>query len=326
MFNLGIAKEILIKIRGKLLNQLSLTQLNVYVRNARPYILEIFMKRIVLSLGLCLAFVTPNYAANDAAHKLNKTIANVLAPFQNANTYAKCQFNTVEINDERAVKVSLNGRYRKSGLNNKVALIVDNLDYNYGDGSAPTTIFKSQAVLDLTKFVSQELLNGIFEYAGQWIEQYGSEYSEDYGDAASVRGVITSTKRDGRGNYIALSGLISAKIDLAKLPEDISRNEVAVTEAVISFSLDVKKGLNVDGYVVSNPDYLGFQSDAVGLKELLDGLLSQNKEVLANLHDYISLFDDEVEMLLESGGINNLGRISSSFGSVQRVMNLPAKK
>ena len=238
------------------------------------------MKKTVLALGLGLTLNTGLFAADDVIDQLNSQVVSVLVPFQNETTAAQLNFDSVETNTERAVKVALNGLFSKIGSQNKLEVKIDNLSYDYGDGKSPTTIIKGSLGVDITKILPQDQLNFIIPEAARMVEELAKEYSEEYGDAVSVKSIVTSTKKDSAGNYTSLTALISTKIDLSKLPEDMESEDVFATDAVFSISLDLKTGATIDAFVVSNPDYLGFKEGQEGLKETLDKLLAQDEETL----------------------------------------------
>ncbi|WP_454780972.1 hypothetical protein [Legionella sp. WA2022007384] len=65
----------------------------------------------------------------------------------------------------------------------------------------------------------------------EFLRELVKSYTQEYGDAIFIKGVVTSTTKDSDGNYIGLTALISAKIDLDKLPEDLSRESVIISDA-----------------------------------------------------------------------------------------------
>ncbi|KTD06468.1 hypothetical protein Lgra_3245 [Legionella gratiana] len=236
------------------------------------------MKKFFCSIGLSFCLVSSVFASDNALDLLNSEITNILAPLQNQDTVARLKFDTVELNSERAEKIALNGLYKKFGSKNSFEVKVDNLSYDYGDGKSPTTVFKGSLGLDFTKFLPREESNEMIPSAIEYLQETIREYTEEYGDAIFIKGVLTSTTKDMDGNYTGLTALLSAKIDLNKLPEDLSRTEVMATDAFISITLNLKTGFSIDGFVVSNPEYSGFQEDELGLKEVLEHFLARDKE------------------------------------------------
>lgn len=257
------------------------------------------MKKIFLFLGLSFGFISVVFANDDTVKLLNSEIASIFAPFQNPQTAAVLSFDTIETNSEHVVKVALNGLYSKIGSNNTFKIKVDNLSYDYGDGKTPTTVFKGALGLDFTKFLSQEESNAMIPNAIEYLQEVVNFYAEEYGDAVFIKGVVTSTTKDADGNYTGLTALLSTKIDFTKLPVGISPEEIMVSEAVFSITLDLTTGVAVDTFVVSNPEYFGFQAGNMGLKELLDNLLARGEEAKALISSLIVLLDDVATELVE---------------------------
>lgn len=258
------------------------------------------MKKFFCFLGLSFCLVSSVFANDNALDLLNSEITNILMPLQNESTNAKLKFDAAEINNEHATKVILNGLYSKIGSKNNFNVTIDNLSYDYGDGKSPTTVFKGSLGLDLTKFLTREESNEIIPSAIEFLEDTVKNYTEEYGDAISIKGVVTSTTKDDEGNYTGLTALISTKIDLNRLPEYQSRESVLATDAVFSITLNLKTGIAIDAYVVSNPEYWGFEEDQMGLKELLEHLLNRDEEARDLIAGTFMYFDyiasDIVEM------------------------------
>ncbi len=253
----------------------------------------------MLAIGLCFSIITSAYANDNSLDQLNLEVKKILAQFENNLTEAKLTFSNIEVDKERANSVALNAYYKKIGSQNIFELKLDNLSYNYGDGTAPTTIIKAGIGFDLTKVLSQSELNQLIPNASEFIENIAKEYTDLYGDAASVKSVVTSTSKDDEDNYIGMTALISGKIDLDKLPEYIERNSVFATEAGVSLSFNLKQGISIEAFIVSNPEYMGFDEDQEGLKELLDKLLAQDEEGLEFINDLATQLDGIASELVE---------------------------
>ncbi|KTD00866.1 hypothetical protein OQJ19_14685 [Fluoribacter gormanii] len=238
------------------------------------------MKKLLCSLGLSFGLISGAFAVDNTLDLLNLEIANILSPFQNQATVAKLKFDAVEIDKERASKVALNSLYNKVGSKNNFEVKVDNLSYDYGNGTSPTTVLKGSVGLDLTKFLTPQESNQIIPSAIEFLQELVKSYTEEYGDAIFIKGVVTSTTKDADGNYTGLTALISTKIDLDKLPEDLSRESVMITDAFVSVTLNLKSGFALDAFVVSNPEYWGFQENQIGLKEILEHLLARDEEAI----------------------------------------------
>ncbi|WP_298624642.1 hypothetical protein [uncultured Legionella sp.] len=258
------------------------------------------MKKIVLSLGLGLALAASTVSADSILDQLNNRVADVLTSYQNPTTTAQLSFNEVETDETHAVKIALNGLYRKIGSQNTFELKIDNLSYNYADNKDPITVFKGGLGIDITKILPQDQINLIIPMASELLEELAKNYTEEeYGDAASVRSVITSTAKDTEGNFTALSALISAKIDLSKLPEETDKASIRFTDIVISLAINLNTGVMIDAYMVSNPDYFEFSENETGLKEILDSLLSGDEEALEGIKSIFESLDDTASLLVE---------------------------
>lgn len=245
------------------------------------------MKKIVIALGLSLSLCTGVCAADSVLDQLNEQVVNILAPFQSETTHAQFTFGKVETDADRALNVALNGIYRKVGWLNIFDFKVDNLSYNYGDGSAPMTIIKGSLGVDFTKLLTQDQINEMVPFAADLVEEFAQLYSNgEYGDAVSVRGVVTSTTTNTDGNYNSLSAIVSAKIDLTKIPEDKSSEDIMLTDSVVYITLNVKTGMTIDAYIISNPAYIGFQEKQEGLKEILDQLLAGDEDTIAEIGEF----------------------------------------
>lgn len=257
------------------------------------------MKKFVLSLGLGLALATGSVSADSVLDQLNTRIAEVLSPYQNQTTAAQLTFNAVETNEIRAVKVALNGLYRKAGSQNTLELKIDNVSYEYAENKDPITIIKGALGIDFTKILPQEQINLFIAMSSELLEEFAQSYTEEYGDAASVRSVITSTNKDTDGNYTGLSALVSAKFDLSKLPEETNKEAIRFTDIVMSLTINIKTGVMIDAYMVSNPDYFGFNENEIGLKEILDGLLSGDAEALGEIESFVQGLDNAAASIVE---------------------------
>ena len=270
------------------------------------------MKKFFCSFGLSFCLVSSVFA-NDTLDLLNSEITNILAPFQNQATVAKLKFDTVEINSERAAKVALNGLYSKIGSKNNFEVKVDNLSYDYGDGTSPTTVFKSSLGIDFTKLLTREESNTMIPNAIEFLEQIVKEYTDQYGNAIFIKGVVTSTTKDTDGNYTGLTALISAKIDLNKLPDERLRKFVMLTDAFFSITLNLKTGIAIDSFVVSNPEYWGYEEDQIGLKEILDHLLAHDDAARSMI--------ESIFMTLESTASEWVEMDRSSFWNLIKPYN-----
>ncbi|TAL60115.1 MAG: hypothetical protein EPN84_10095 [Legionella sp.] len=266
------------------------------------------MKKMFFALGLGLTLASSVYAANSNVDILNKMMTNALEPFQSATTVAKFNFNALDMNDERVLKVDVNSLYSKVGAKNKVELKIDNLAYDFGNGTAPKTTVKAAFNTDITKIVSPDQLEEIIPNLSTIIENFAKDYTEEFGDAITIESVVTSTSKDTDGKYIGLNGFISFKIDLSKVPAEEVK-EIPLTEAVVSLGVNLKTGISIDGYIVSNPASYYFDRDQKGLKEYFETLLSGDTETLNTLLAFLVQLDRYAEIIAEGATDMDLSKI-----------------
>lgn len=262
------------------------------------------MNKFFISLGLSFSLIAATFAANDSLEQLNSQVAELLSPFQDQTTIAQLTFDALELDAERTNKLALHGLYRKVGSQNLFEIKLDNLSYNY-EIKAPKTTFKGSLSTDFTQILPQAQINSLVPMAAEMVEDLAKDFAREYEDAISVKGEVTSTTKDEEGNYTGLTALFSMKIDLNKLPEYKSIEEVMVTESVVSISLNTKTGLTLDAFLISNPQYMGFNEDEIGLKEMLEQLLAGNEEALSAIADLATRIDELATEIL-SGNLNLL--------------------
>jgi hypothetical protein len=225
--------------------------------------------------------------------ELNAEIAKILAPFQNEKTEANLVFDTVETDAIRALNVKLAAKYKKVGSANQFDLEISNLSYQYGDGTTPTTNLAGSLKLDLTKFVSQDDLNGLIPGIEELLLDAAKNFTQEYGEAVNVVVNISEKNQDGAGNYTGIAGTLAFNVDLSKLPEGKLAEDVPVLSGNLALRLQVTEGATFSGSVISNPGYKGFQQDNDGLKEILDRLLAKDA---GTLDQFRSLFEQIEEL------------------------------
>ena len=249
------------------------------------------MRKTLFALGLGLVLNTPVFASDDVIDQLNDRITTILTPFQNQNTVATLHFNDIESNDEQVTKFGFNAFYRKVGSQNTFEIKLDNLSYDYGDGSAPLTALKANVTVDMTKLIPQQQLNMMIPMAADIFEQIATELSTEF---TTVKSVVTSTTKDEQGNYTGLSLLLSLKTDLSQIPEN---QEIKVSEVVLSLAIDVKTGWSINAFAVSNP--ANSDEDNKILKAFVDGLVSGDEDAMNEVKQLFLSIDESATELVE---------------------------
>lgn len=249
------------------------------------------MKKTMFALAAGLAATTAVYAATNL-EALNAEITRIVAPFQNEATVARLAFTSIATNEERALSVGVNGLYRKVGAQNRLEVRISDISYNYGDGSAPTTRINAGVGIDLTKIMPQEQLNEMIPGVEQIVEEMSKGVTKQYGDAATIEAKVLEKTQDAAGNYVSIKAMIRGNIDLAKLPETMPVENVLVQSGELILTVNLKEGIDLEGFVVSNPRYKGFQRDQKGLKETLEQLLARDPKQLAEIERAFKWIDE----------------------------------
>lgn len=235
---------------------------------------------IVASIGITAVAVTP-------IESLNAEIDRILAPFRNTETTAELKFSELATDAVRALRLSATAAYRKVGPSRAFGITVDEASYDFGTGATPTTKIRGAIEVDISTFVSQEDINKFGADFEKAVQEFASEISADYGTAATVAAKVINVGVDANNNYQHLAAELTLKIDLNALPANRKVEDVLVTEASATVSIDVKQGVKANIVLVSNPLYRGFQSSEEGLKETIDKLLAQDAAELAKLEGLV---------------------------------------
>ena len=250
------------------------------------------MKNVMLCVGLVLSLSMSSYANKIDVNGINQNIAAVLAPFQNDTTNASLTFNDIDMRDYLTNSVSLSAHLFKKSSNNQFTFNLQNLRYDYNDGKTPITTVAATISTDFTKIMPQEEISGAISNFSLIFEKLAKEQLGDkLGNALILNSVITSTEKKSPEEYTGLTAIVSAKIDLSKLPQNISSSDVPFINAVFSISLEAKTGIQLNGYVVANPEYIKFKQNEVGLKEILENIANNNQQHLNELFNWASVID-----------------------------------
>ncbi len=230
--------------------------------------------------------------------ELNAEIAKILAPFQNEKTEAFLAFDTVETDAVRALNVKLAAKYKKIGSANQFDLQITDLSYQYGNGTTPTTNFAGSLKVDLTKFVSQEDLNGLIPGIEEILVDAAKSFTQEYGEAVTVVVSIPEKKQDEAGNYIGIVGNLQFSVDLTKLPEGKLAEDIPVLNGNLALQLRVTEGATFSATIISNPAYKGFRQDNEGLKEILDKLLAKDANTLDQFRSLFAQLEELAKQIV----------------------------
>lgn len=254
------------------------------------------MKKTFLSLGLGLAVASAAFAS---VLDLNTEIARLLQPFQNEKTVAALSFQDIRTDEVRTLALALNGLYRKVGSQNRLEIRLDDVSYNYGDGTAPVTKINAGIGIDLSKIMPQKQINELIPGVEEMVQGLAKEATREYGDAVTVVAQVLEKTQDDAGNYLSIRAKIGAVIDLSKLPEAKPSEDVLFTSAEAELVVSVKDGLSVNAVIVSNPAYKGFRRDQKGLKESLEQLLARDPKQMAEIEKIFKSIDGFAARIVE---------------------------
>lgn len=262
------------------------------------------MTKIFISLLLAAAgFSAGATELTPEVKELNAAVENLIAPLRNETTTARLEFTDVRVNEQRALGLAFNGQFKKIGPVNTFEIRLDNVSYDYGDGTAPTTRIKGFVGSDLTKIFTQEQLNKMIPELENFVASIAAGYVSRYGEAATVKFEVLDRIKDDAGNFTAINAQLYVNIDVSKLPADQKSEDVMVQTVSANLSADVKSGLLVDLTIVSNPAYRAFHGDELGLKEALQKLLTKNEQELRDIQKFFLDLDQFAARIVNGHGL-----------------------
>ncbi len=257
------------------------------------------MKKNLISLGLSLALATTAIAAPAAVQALNSEIARLLQPFQNEKTVAALTFRDIRTDEVRTLGLALNGIYRKVGSQNRLEVRLDDVSYDYGNGTAPVTKLIAGIGIDITKILPQDSINQIIPSVEEMVQGLAKEATSEYGDAITVTAEVLEKKQDDSGNYVSIKAKLAAAVDLSKLPKGKLSEDVIFASAEALLEVNLKEGLSLNAVIVSNPAYKGFRRDQKGLKESLDQLLARDPKQMEEIERIFKSIDGLAAKVVE---------------------------
>lgn len=269
---------------------------------------------MILSLSLGVSLITSVYAQNDTLQLINSEISTILAPFQNQNTKAQLKFNELDIDKKHVKQFAFKGIYEKTGSQNNFSLRVDNFSYRYGTSEAPTTTLKGFIGLDLNKLLPKHELHMLISRAIEFVEMLNTD---DWAGAGTLKGAVTSTTKDEEDNYSAFSSLLSFKLNLDKIPENVSRDSIQFIDAALALTLDVKKGLSLEAFFVINPEYYAFKEGHIGLKEIFEQIIAHDEATVENLSSWITEIDNFITSIVETNYSSYLSFLRDFLDSME---------
>lgn len=222
--------------------------------------------------------------------EVNKRVSAIVAPYNNQTTAMDIQFTDLLVDDVRALDFGVKIAINKKGPENELALTIENAKYQYGNGTAPTATADLVLKTDLKKAFGQETLDQFGEELDKVAQELAADYIKKYGEAAVLDIAMEDVQKDQQGHLKSVSMRMNATIDMSKLPADMKVEDVEVRsiQAGLRISTGGARG-NIQ--VVINPAYKGFDSEQTGMKELIEKLLSDDRETYDGLAKIVESLD-----------------------------------
>ena len=225
---------------------------------------------------------------------LNKALVELLKPINNNVTSAKLAFTSLDIADNKINSAAAYLDYSKSGelsdLNFK-----PNVSYSNGEIAANLTTH-----VDLVAVVGQETINELGPAAEAIVRDTANNFITDFGDAATVDVKTTEEKYDNEGNLTMLSVVGEMQVDMNRLPEDVSKEEVVFTRATLAFTVGLDT-LSVQGVMTLNPASVDVQVFEQELLERLKRLIEQDDRTMTDLQEFVKTLDGIADDLVNEG-------------------------
>lgn len=252
------------------------------------------MKKLFAFLFLSTALAIPALAG---VTDLNSAVKTILAAFNNPVTMAQLTFDDVQVNAERALSLKAHGAYRKMGTANVLGLNINEISYNYGDGTAPLSVVDGSVDLDLLKIIPQTQINEMAPMINEILADLARNLGKDYGDALAVEAKVLEKNVNEKGDLTSIKARIAVKFDLAKLPANKPADDEEITEGSLEFTLGIH-GAAINVRAISNPLYKGFRKDEDGLKEILQKLLALDRETIEKIASAAKSLDDSAATIV----------------------------
>lgn len=221
---------------------------------------------------------------------VNDAIAALLAKFNNSNSQVKMVLSKAAVNDTRAVELAAKVHVTKKGSITSANLDVD-ADYSYPDQAGALPVLNAEIKLatpGLTKILlnygfDQDDINKIFNDLEDEAQDIIASLRETYGPAFSYGLITGKNKLDENGNFLSTRIALTVAIDTKKLPEGVRIDDVDYLSARFQIAIDMKTGVKASANVVFNPEQRSFKADEVGLKEIIEGLLAEDEQKIAEV-------------------------------------------
>lgn len=237
-----------------------------------------FSRSIVAAAAL---FTTAALAAAVTVTDVNAKVAGLLAQVNDANTKIEASFTKLAVDSVRATQFGASLKAEEVGT--RIVKFGAEGDYEYvtlATGDEPRFSAKVALEMDFVGAFGQDVVNEIAGDIETMAMDMVKDFTSEYGAAAQAQIAIDNLQRDAQGNIVAARIKFDGVVDFSKLPasKPISDVELKEIHAVIEVSFQGQQGASLEVSGVMNPAYRSFQSDEMGLKELIEGLLADDQD------------------------------------------------
>lgn len=245
-----------------------------------------------------LVFSTVAIAAGlISKEEVNKKVAAITAPYNNATTTIDVAFTDLNVDALRALDFGLSAFISKKGTANELVLKLGNSAYHYGDGTSPTVTGDLSLQLDVVKALGQDTLNNYAKDFEEIVKDMSAEYTQKYGTAVTVDAQMEELKQDSQGNVESAKVRLGATIDFNQLPATMKAEDVEFKSFQAQLGIG-KTGIAGSLNLVLNPLNKGFNADQPGLKELIEKLLNDDQATYQDISSFVQLLDSVADSIV----------------------------
>lgn len=243
------------------------------------------MRRMMLITLLAVAVPLGLVSASSGIDRgaVNRQLTELYREFNNNLTGLSFLFERLSVIDGLLTDGKLAGTYTKTGTVNELRLQLNSLSFNQDDALRPTVDLDTRFDIDMVKAAGQDSLNEFGPTSREFVEEFLADFLEEYGDAATVTGEVTKEIYDSNNNLVEVAFEVAVDVDMTKLPDGVTANDVFIISGRGEFSATRQGGqlsfqLTLNGSSDEYTEYGSFvgrvlQDLAVGRSETVDGYL-----------------------------------------------------
>lgn len=229
------------------------------------------------------------FAALDLA-VLNSRIREVIARMSLQDVAAQIEVADFGMRGNVTEKWASTARVTKTGPINTLDLNVRSLKYDFPQGGNPSVYLDAQVAFDFVKAVGQTNVNELAELIPDIILDLLSDYTQPYGDSLDLAIGVDEIRKDAQGDveFVKISG--RGQIDLERLPAGLERKKQPVVSVELQANA-TRTGFSLAVNAVLNPGYEGFETNQIGLKQILEGLIARDPQLVLRVESIIKEID-----------------------------------